>query len=385
MQRSLRILKVRSFFTNSLQTRPSGFFREDSQNNNKKRKPEKKNLVDFPLEAWQKVVDVLSKSSIEKPSVPKEYPMLLGLPISGRPLFPGFYKSVVIKNQKMIGAVKELLNRKQPYVGAFLLKNEDSDLDIIKSKDDIYEVGVFAQIAHLYLSNNGESMTALLYPHRRIKMTELIIPVEDKKKEEVEQVDSVDYSPVKSTAEKFSIPYLITENLIEIPSKKRSQFVQAITSEIVSVFKDIATDNPLFRDQITTFSVSQSATLFEEPGKLADFAAAMSAGIPSELQEVLESLVIEERLQKSLAVLKKELLNARLQSKIAKDVESKLSKRQEEYYYNEQLKYIKKKLGMESDGKEKLIEKFKSRAVELKMPSNVEIIFKEVIIFLPRN
>jgi len=43
----------------------------------------------------------------------------------------------------------------------------------------------------------------------------------------------------------------------------------------------------------------------------------------------------------------------------------------------EQLKGIKKELGMESDGKDKLIEKFKERAAALKMPESVRKVFDE--------
>ncbi|THU77595.1 hypothetical protein K435DRAFT_87230 [Dendrothele bispora CBS 962.96] len=35
---------------------------------------------------------------IAKPSVPEVYPQVLALPIACRPLFPGFYKAVVIRN-----------------------------------------------------------------------------------------------------------------------------------------------------------------------------------------------------------------------------------------------------------------------------------------------
>lgn len=147
---------------------------------------------------------------------------------------------------------------------------------------------------------------------------------------------------------------------------------------MVSAFKDIAALNSFFRDQIANFSVAQYAgNVFDEPGKLADFAAAMSSGEPNEIQEVLESLVIEERLQKSLVLLKKELVNAQLQSKISKDVDAKIAKRQREYYLMEQLKGIKSELGLESDGKDKLVEQFKEKATELTMPEDVRKVFDE--------
>jgi Lon-like ATP-dependent protease len=43
----------------------------------------------------------------------------------------------------------------------------------------------------------------------------------------------------------------------------------------------------------------------------------------------------------------------------------------------EQLKGIKKELGMESDGKDKLIEKFNERAASLEMPEGVRKVFEE--------
>jgi Lon-like ATP-dependent protease len=168
------------------------------------------------------------------------------------------------------------------------------------------------------------------------------------------------------------------DNMALEPFNKDDQYIRAHMSEIVAVFKDIAQLNPLFRDQITNFSINQVAmNVFDEPDKLADFAAAVSAGEIGELQDVLESMSVPDRLRKALLVLKKELINAQLQSKISRDVDSKIAKRQREYYLMEQLKGIKRELGMESDGKDKLVEKFKERAASLKMPETVRKVFDE--------
>ena len=181
-----------------------------------------------------------------------------------------------------------------------------------------------------------------------------------------------------SFLQNYAISIVNVDNLETQPYNKDDQYIRAFMSEIVSVFKDIAQLNPLFRDQITNFSINQVASnVFDEPDKLADFAAAVSTGDVNELQDVLESLVVSDRLQKALLVLKKELINAQLQSKLARDVDNKIAKRQREYYLMEQLKGIKKELGMESDGKDKLIEKFKERAAALKMPEAVRKVFDE--------
>ncbi|CAG8562623.1 3379_t:CDS:2 [Paraglomus brasilianum] len=345
----------------------------------------------------QRTLHVL-ETTLQKPSIPEVYPQVLALPIARRPLFPGFYKAVVVKDPSVTAAIKELMKRGQPYVGAFLLKDEELDVDVITDISQVYNVGVFAQITSVFPANSGQdenSLTAVLYPHRRIRISELIPPTDH-----ADQVPGAEIAPtehdnehsedkpgkesqtayVTSFLKDFQVSLVNVENLVDEPYNRKNQVIRAITSEIVAVFKDIATLNPLFRDQIASFSMSQSAgNVFEEPAKLADFAAAVSTGEPHELQDVLESLLVEERLQKSLLVLKKELVNAQLQSKISKEVESKIAKRQREYYLMEQLKGIKKELGIESDGKDKLVEKFKEKAEKLTMPDAVKKVFEEEI------
>ncbi|KAG1725484.1 Lon protease C-terminal proteolytic domain-containing protein [Suillus paluster] len=341
-------------------------------------------------------------SSIAKQSVPEVYPQVLALPIARRPLFPGFYKAVVVRNPAVVAAIKEMMKRGQPYLGAFLLKDEHTDSDVITDINSVHPVGVFAQITSVFAANSGtgddkeEGLTAVLYPHRRIKITELVKAGEHTSTANVqEETQTVTPPPSPSPTEddvakilpgpvqtsflhKHAISIVHVDNLVTQPYNKDDQYIRAFMSEIVSVFKDIAQLNPLFRDQITNFSINQVASnVFDEPDKLADFAAAVSSGEVGELQDVLESLVVDDRLRKALLVLKKELINAQLQSKLSRDVDSKIAKRQREYYLMEQLKGIKKELGMESDGKDKLIEKFKERAASLKMPDGVRKVFDE--------
>lgn len=348
-------------------------------------------------------------AALSKPSVPEIYPQVMALPIAKRPLFPGFYKAVMIRDPAVAAAIQEMMRRGQPYIGAFLLKDENADSDTIQSVDDVHEVGVFAQITStstFSTPNEGEAgLTAVLYPHRRIKISQLIPP---KKTEDVgtqtglpptppatpepfvedkgDVVASFEEGPVEepestlatSFLKKHNVSLVNVENLEEEPYDRKSPVIRAVTNEIVNVFKEVAGLNPLFRDQISTFSMSQSAgNVIDEPAKLADFAAAVSAGEMKELQEVLQTLNVEERLNKALVVLKKELMNAQLQSKISKDVEAKIQKRQREYWLMEQMKGIRRELGIESDGKDKLVEKFKEKAEKLAMPEAVKKVFDE--------
>ncbi|KAL8824668.1 MAG: hypothetical protein Q9191_004897 [Dirinaria sp. TL-2023a] len=360
------------------------------------------------------------EKAIQKPSVPEVYPQVMAIPMAKRPLFPGFYKAITIRDPNVAAAIQEMMRRGQPYVGAFLFKDEALDKDVIEHIDDVYDVGVFAQITSTFPVNGEEkSITAVLYPHRRIRMSKLIppkvqgdspvadpaLPATDISRADVQtakgsptpekagdlvasfeeanashhsqQVQA--YEPT-SFLRNFAVSLVNVENLAEEKYEKKSPVIKAVTSELVNVFKDVAQLNPLFRDQISTFSMSQSAgNILDEPGKLADFAAAVSAGELGELQEVLETINVEERLSKALMVLKKELMNAQLQNKISKDVENKIQKRQREYWLMEQMKGIRRELGIESDGKDKMVEKFREKANKLAMPEAVRKVFDEEV------
>lgn len=120
-------------------------------------------------------------NQLQKPTVPEHYPQVLALPIARRPLFPGFYKAVVVKDAHVTSAIKDLLKRGQPYVGAFLLKDENADIDVISNINQIYDIGVFAQITSIFPAgrtgaDDDSGLTAVLYPHRRIKATDIIAP-----------------------------------------------------------------------------------------------------------------------------------------------------------------------------------------------------------------
>lgn len=345
------------------------------------------------------------EKALQKPAVPDVYPQVMAIPIAKRPLFPGFYKAITIRDPNVALAIQDMMKRGQPYVGAFLFKDDNADGDVIEKLDDVYDTGVFAQITAAYpLRGEASGVTAVLYPHRRIKISSLLppgdkkdatppaAPISEEKttekrgdvvasfEENAPEPTPKDHYEPTSFLKKYPVSLVNVENLVEEPFDKKNAVIRAVTSEIVNVCKEIATLNPLFRDQISAFYTDQfPGNLSDEPAKLADFAAAVSAGELHEMQEVLETMNIEERLPKALVVLKKELMNAQLQSKITKDVEAKIQKRQREYWLMEQMKGIKRELGIESDGKDKLVEKFKEKAEKLAMPEIVKKVFDEEI------
>jgi Lon-like ATP-dependent protease len=266
-----------------------------------------------------------SSKEIAKPAIPEVYPQVLALPITRRPLFPGFYKAVTITSPPVIKAIRDLLAHGQPYIGAFLLKDSQSDSDVITSMDQVHPVGVFAQITSVFGSPDSkgnkeegsepkpETLTAVLYPHRRIRIDELVtqsptgdgvpiaqvvnevvkdetgaeedVPSFEKDVPSVEEVreelgtvsrpreeekveeggsssmlwrDQADHAeaPAKPLSPiNFLHPLLPQISLTNVtnveiePYKKDSQMVRAVMGELISVFKDIAQLQPIFREQ----------------------------------------------------------------------------------------------------------------------------------------
>lgn len=351
--------------------------------------------------------------SLVKPSIPEVYPQVMAIPIAKRPLFPGFYKAITIRDREVGQAITEMIKRGQPYIGAFLLKDDDADKDVIDDPNEVYDVGTFCQVTSAFPvgPDDNFAMTCVLYPHRRIKLTDLKPPPTGKPEEAAKEPSVVEStlgeealkeapaeqsqgdvvasfeesvpeepkveesSEVTSFLKDRKVSIASVENLVEEPfDMKTNKTIAALVSEIVNTFKSVAVLNPLFRDHISTFSVQTTMNVGQDPIKLADFAAAVSQAQSHELQEALAEMNVEARLSKALIVLKKELISAELQSKIAKDVEKSISKSQREYLLKEQMKSIKRELG---DGREKLIESFKQKAEKLAMPAAVRKVFDE--------
>lgn len=78
-------------------------------------------------------------------------------------------------------------------------------------------------------------------------------------------------------------------------------------------------------------------------------------------------------------LLEAELETSKVQMKIQKEMEEKVSKSQRQYFLKEQLKTIKKELGMEQDEKENLISKYTSRLEKKKVPKDADKLIQDEI------
>src|SRR6201993_3917591 len=134
-------------------------------------------------------------------------------------------------------------------------------------------------------------------------------------------------------------------------SAGEQQETEALARTVVSQFEQYIKLNKKIPPEVLV-SINQ----IEEPGKLADTVAAhLTLKIP-EKQELLETGVVAERLEKVFGYMEGEIGVLQVEKRIRNRVKRQMEKTQREYYLNEQLKAIQKELGEGEDGRDEMAE-----------------------------
>jgi ATP-dependent Lon protease len=251
------------------------------------------------------------------------------LPIRPRPLFPGIPVPLEVGSDQA-PSIQYALDYSSKTIGILLVRDPE-DADAI---DNLYKVGVAAKILRAF-QGEGESTTILLNCVERFA---------------VEEISKSEYG--LSAAVRYELPVMfpITEEL------------KAYSMAVMTTLKELIKFNPLQSEAIKLFL---SRSTFDDPGRLADFAANLTTASGAELQEVLEMFDVRKRIDRVLVLLKREVEISKLHVEINKQIQEKISGQQREFFLKEQLKAIKKELGLEKEGKTTEIEKFQERLKEL--------------------
>jgi ATP-dependent Lon protease len=143
---------------------------------------------------------------------------------------------------------------------------------------------------------------------------------------------------------------------------------RAYALSIITAVKELVQANPLHGEEL-----KQALQYFSpsEPAALTDFAATLTTATGDELQAVLETLPVLKRMQRVYPLLQKEVEITKLHGEISKDVNTKITKRQREFFLREQLKTIQKELGITKDDRKSDAEEFEKRLEKLHPPEPV--------------
>eukprot|EP00898_Chlorokybus_atmophyticus_P001262 jgi/Chlat1/2136/Chrsp17S02726 len=283
-------------------------------------------------------------------SAPKidKYRKVLAVPLIRRPLMPHSHiNPVFIQDAKLYTRAQELFKEGHPYVGAFLKRPEDQ-LDAGDPAGHLFRVGTFSQvIGFQHIKESTEVGTMLLLGRQRI---------------------------LRTTVEGEDPLTVGIEHIKDSPIAPSDDVIRATRVEIISTLRDLIRMNPLYKEHLTHYFSVMGDFNFENPSHVADFIPTLTTADGNALQEILETREVPDRLVKTLLLLKKEVEIVRLQAEVGRKVEEKITGDQRRFFLMEQLKSIKKELGMERDDKTALVDKFRERLESFRGDASEEVV-----------
>lgn len=267
-------------------------------------------------------------------------------PLTRRPFFPGMAAPILVEKGSFYEVLKIVAKTDHKCIGLFLTVDEEANIYKI-GINGLHKVGVMSRIMRIIPLEQGGAQVVL----------------------SMEKRISIDGPGSDKKFLSASISYHDDPPLHNIDNE-----LKAYSINIITTIKELLKLNPLFKEELQIFLGHSD---FTEPGKLADFAVALTTASRDELQEVLATFDLQRRIDLALLLLKKEVDLSKLQSSINQRIESTISKAQREFFLKEQLKAIKKELGLEKDDKTCDIEKFKERLSHRKVIPEVQSVIDE--------
>ncbi len=135
-------------------------------------------------------------------------------------------------------------------------------------------------------------------------------------------------------------PYLCAEIELLKEVSDESLEMTALARNAHSQFQEIINLSPAISDQVKVTALNT-----EQPGRLADLIAANLNLTLEERQQLLETVIVKDRLTRLLPLLNREVEVLTLGSKIQKEVASSMSKSQRDFFLREQIRAIQRELG----------------------------------------
>ncbi len=269
------------------------------------------------------------------------------IPIFGRPFLPAQILPVQIQADPWQKTIERVANTPHKMVALFRISDE-KERDPEKPLPEITpNTGCAVRILHAS-SGNGELQFVA---------------------EGIERVEIVNWLSHKP-------PYLVEVRYpaAKVADSRSDTEIKAYAMALISAIKELLPINPLYSEELKQYLDRFNPN---DPSPLADCAAAITTASGDELQEILDTPLVYERLQKSLSLVKKEIEVAKLHNQIRDEVNRSINERQREFFLREQLKVIQRELGLEKDDKTAEIETFRKRMAEKTVPPMVQQRFDE--------
>ena len=248
------------------------------------------------------------------------------LPVNGRPFFPAQVQPVIVDEKLWGETLRRVANTDHKLLGLAFV--DDKLTDEIPTIDRIPLMGCVVRIHHVQAEDGRIQFIA--QGVRRYKVLEWL-------SEKAPLLGRVHYPR---------------------HSGDFTDEIKAYAMAVINAIKELVSINPLYSEELKHYLNRFSPN---DPSPLTDFAAAITTAEGPALQEILETIPLQKRMEKVLLLLKKEVEVARLQVEINKTVNDNINKHQREFFLKQQLKTIQKELGLAKDDKTAEIDEFMQR------------------------
>ncbi|MBF0369670.1 MAG: endopeptidase La [Magnetococcales bacterium] len=266
---------------------------------------------------------------------------LVVYPLGGRPFFPGMLTPIQVEGSPYYDIIRQALDSPGKMFGIVLSHVEEGDE--VFDPEKLFPMGTVARVLEAAVNEEEKQVKLLAEGISRFEITEVVQagpPTVVRAIHHNKPAEEVDPDTLK--------PY---------------------TMAVINTLKEILKYDSLYQEQVRMFLSRHN---FSDPDRLADFVASMTSSKREELQEVLETISTQERLEKVLGLLKKELEMVKLQDKISKQVEEGISNNQRQFFLREQLKEIQKELGITKDDRTADVDRFRDRLEKLTLTEEAE-------------
>lgn len=259
------------------------------------------------------------------------------VPLNSRPYFPVLVQPIVVDQDPWGEGIKVVADSAHKLVA---LSYAHSSVDGVPTPEDVAEVGCVARIHRIHAVQ--DKLQFIAQGIRRFRI-----------------VDWVRKTP----------PYVVR---VEYPTETvdaEEEQLRAYAMSLINGIKELMSLNPLYSEELKQYLNHFNPN---EPSPLADFAAAITSAEPGDLQGVLETFPLLERMEKVLLLVNKELEVGRIQASIAEQTQEQLSDQQREFFLRQQLKVIQKELGISKDDRESDADTFAERLQGKLVPAHVQ-------------
>lgn len=255
------------------------------------------------------------------------------LPITNRPFFPAQAIPLVLERDLWLSTVERAMESSHHLVGLVLV-HKDTVSDLVPG--DFYRMGTACHIHKVV--QNADKLQVFVEGIQRFRIERWVAGAR---------------------------PFAVRAHYFPETDHRETADSKAYSLAIINTIKELLPLNPLYGEELKFFLNRFGP---EEPSRLADFAASLTTASKDELQDVLETVALDQRLEKVMLLLKNEVEIAKTQARIRERVEEKINVQQREFFLREQLKVIQKELGIAKDDRTAEIELFRDRIGRLTLP-----------------